>query len=393
VQRSRFRRWWLAVGACAGAVTLSLAACSSSGGESAGPATAPPGGSAAASRYSTPLAEVCPATVTVQSNWWPWLPDGFLFQLLGPNPTIDAGKNRVVGQLGSTGVKLEIRAGGPATGFQPVTSLLAQDDSILLGYVGTDEAVQSSGSQPTVAVFAPYEKSPLALIWGNPAWDFHSVADIRQSGATVLASPSGTAFPDVFVREGRLNKGQVDPSYQGTPDRFVAADGKIVQQAYVTNEPYLLQHEVPAWGKPVKSLLLHDEYPVYISALAVRSDRLTTERACLAKLVPLFQRAQRDYVADPGPTNQLVLKVLSTLHTGGFSISPGLLAYGASTQKQLGLVADGPDGVLGSFDTARVQSLIGRLVPVFAAKGKPKPGLTPPDLVTNEFLDRSISMK
>ncbi|CAO5173707.1 hypothetical protein FAIPA1_360057 [Frankia sp. AiPs1] len=40
-----------------------------------------------------------------------------------------------------------------------MTSLPAQDDSILAGYVGTDEAVQASGAQPTVAVFSPYEKS------------------------------------------------------------------------------------------------------------------------------------------------------------------------------------------------------------------------------------------
>ncbi len=50
--------------------------------------------------------------------------------------------------------------------------------------------------------------------------------------------------------------------------------------------------------------------------------------------------------------------------------------------------------MLGSFDTARVQGLIGRLTPVFKAKGtEPKAGLAPADLVTNQFLDKSISLK
>jgi hypothetical protein len=348
----------------------------------------------AASRYTTSLKGVCPDKVVIQANWWPGLPDGYIYQLFGPNPTIQADKNRVTGPLGRTGVTLEVRAGGPAVGFQQVPSLLAQDDGILLGYVGTDEAVQNSASRPTVAVFAPYEKAPLALLWGDPAWNFTSVADIRAAGARVLASAAGSAYPDVFIREGLLTSGQLDTSYQGTPDRFVAADGKIVQQAFVTNEPYLLQHDVKAWGKPVKYLLLHKEYPVYISALATRQDKLAANRGCLAKLVPLFQRAQEDYVTDPGPTNQLLLKVVDRFKTGGFTLSPGLLAYGNAKQRELGLVANGSDGVLGSFDTGRVRNLIGRLTPVFEAKGtKPKPGLAPADLMTNEFLDRSISLK
>ncbi len=391
---SIFCRRWAA--GCAAVLAFSLTACSGSSGGSDGSDGVSPSAtrSAAESSYATPLKGICPSTVVIQANWWPGLPDGYLYQLLGPNPTIDVSKNRVEGPLGATGVRLQVRAGGPATGFQPVTSLLAQDDSILAGYVGTDEAVQASGKQSPVAVFAPYEKSPLALIWGNPAWNFTNVAEIRQSGATVLASASGTSFPDVFVREGSLTKSQVDTSYQGSPDRFVAADGKIVQQAFVTNEPYLLQHDVKAWGKPVKHLLLQDEYPAYISALAVRPDKVSAQRACLAKLVPLLQRAQRDYVANPAPVNQLLLKVVSTLHTGGFTLSSGLLAYGNATQKQFGLIANGSDGVLGSFDTARVGTLIGRLVPVFTAKGStPKAGLVPSDLVTNEFLDKTVALK
>lgn len=353
----------------------------------------PGAGSTAMSSYTTPLKGVCPDTVVVQTSWWPQPDDGYAYQLLGPNPTIDKDNNRVVGPLGSTGVNLQIRAGGPAVGFQQVSSLLALDDSILLGSIGTDDAVQNSSKAPTVAVFAPYEKSPLALLWGDPAWNFTSVADIGRSGETVLV-PEGFAWPDVFEREGLLNKSQIDTSYQGTPDRFVVADGKIVQVGYATNEPYQLEHDVKAWGKPVEYLLLYNEYPVYQSALSIRQDKLAANRACLAKLVPLFQQAQRDYMTSPDPTNRLLLDILDTLDTAGYGQSPSLIADANAKQTELGLVANGSDGVLGSFDTTRVQKLIGRLVPVFEAKGTaPKPGLTPTDLVTNEFLDTSISLK
>jgi hypothetical protein len=351
-----------------------------------------PAGQQSASRYTTPLKGTCPDRVVVQTGWWPEIDDGYLYQLLGPNPTIDKGRNRVFGQLGETGVTLEIRAGGPAVGFQPVSSLMAQHDDVLAGVVGMDETIQQSGSQPTVAVFAAYERSPLAFIWGDPAWSFTSVADIGRAGAPVLGS-SGSAYLDVFEREGLLRSSQVDTSYQGDPSRFVVANGKIVQQAFITNEPYRLQHDVKAWGKPVKYLLLGDEYPVYLPTLAVRADTLKAEDGCLRKLVPLFQRAQRDYVADPASTNQLLLRTVATLHPGGYTLSAGLLADGNARQKSLGLIANGTDGVLGSFDAARVQKAIGQLTPVFEAKGsKPKTGLAPADVATNEFLDRSISL-
>jgi hypothetical protein len=306
---------------------------------------------------------------------------------------VDRNANRVTGPLGGTGVTLEIRAGGPARGFQPVSALLAQDDGILLGNVATDEAVRNSGSHPTVAVFTPHERSPLAFLWGDPAWDFRSVADVGASGVPVLGSASA-AYLDVFQRKGLLDPSQVDTSYQGGPARFVAAGGKIVQQGFVTSEPYRLEHDVAAWGRPVRHLLLHDAYPVYMLALAVRADTLAAHRACLAGLVPLFQHALRDYAADPGPANRLLLDAVAGMDTAGFTLSPGLLADANAKQRDLGLIADGSDGVLGSFDSTRVRGLIDQLAPVFAARGTgPKPGLAPADLVTNEFLDPSVSLK
>ncbi len=382
-----WRRHRRAVAGVCAVLALGLAACGSGG----GPGTT--SAAVAASRYTTPLRGVCPDTVVVQTGWWPEADDAFLYQLLGPHPTVEANANRVRGPLGGTGVTLEIRAGGPAVGFQPVSSLLAQDDAILLGDVATDEAIRNSGRHPTVAVFASYERSPLAFLWGDPAWEFRSVADIGAAGAPVLAS-AGASYLAVFQHQGLLHTSQVDTSYQGGPGRFVAAGGKIVQQGFVTYEPYHLEHDVTAWGRPVRYLLLHDAYPVYMVALATRADTLAAHRACLAGLVPLFQQAQRDYAADPGPTNQLLLDAVAALDTAGFTLSPGLLADANAKQHSLGLVADGRDGVLGSFDTPRVQRLISELAPVFAAQGSgPKPGLAPADLVTNAFLDPQVSLR
>ena len=100
--------------------TIALVGCSSA---------APTGGAApTAAAGSVDLASVCPAMVTIQTDWNPEADHGHLYQLLGPNPVINADNKSVSGDLfargKSTGVKVEIRSGGPAIGFSSVSSQL-----------------------------------------------------------------------------------------------------------------------------------------------------------------------------------------------------------------------------------------------------------------------------
>ena len=337
------------------------------------------------------LKGVCPDTVVFQTNWWPEPDHGFLYQLIGPNGTIDTTKNVYTGPLANTGVNAEIRAGGPAIGFQQVTAQMYSDDSILLGMLGTDETIGNSASQPTRDVFAWYAKNPQIFFWGNPDWNFTSVADIGKSDATVLVFQGGS-WVQVLIGKGLLNGNNVDTSYTGDPARFVAADGSIVSQGFITSEPYIYEHEVQAWMKPVKFLLLDKDVPIYQDTMAIRSDKLDASRACLQKLVPLMQRAAIDYVHNPGPVNALITDYTSKIK-GGTQISAAGAADAVERMTSQGIVSNGTDGVYGSYDNARVQSLIDDYGPVFAQRGKPpKAGLQPSDVVTNEFLDKSIKL-
>jgi hypothetical protein len=346
---------------------------------------------AAAPAAAGSLKGVCPDTVVFQTNWWPEPDHGFLYQLIGPNGTIDTTKNTYTGPLGNTGVNAEIRAGGPAIGFQQVTAQEYSDDSILLGMLGTDEQIGNSASQPTKAVFAWYAKNPQIFFWGNPDWNFQSVADIGKNGATVLAF-EGAAYLDVLEGKGALNKSQVDTSYTGDPSRFVAADGNIVSQGFVTAEPYIYENEVNGWKKPVKFLLLDKEVPIYQDTMGIRADKLEANRACLQRLVPLMQRAAVDYVKNPGPVNGVIVDYTSKIK-GGTQVSAPGAADAVQKMLSLGIVGNGTDGVYGSYDNAQVQALISDYGPVFASRGKaPKAGLQPSDIVTNEFLDKSIKL-
>ncbi len=84
------------------------------------------------------LSKACPATVVVQTDWFPESEHGALFQMLGDDYKIDADQKVVSGSLTAggedTGVDLEIRAGGPAIGDGNVESVMYTDDDVMLGY-------------------------------------------------------------------------------------------------------------------------------------------------------------------------------------------------------------------------------------------------------------------
>ena len=110
------------------------------------------------------LSGVCPETVVIQTDWNPEAEHGWIYEMVGDDPTIDKDGVLVRGPLvasgAETGVEIEIRSGGPAIGYQTVTSQLYTDEDILLGYVYTDEGIQNSVEFPTVAVMAGMEKNP-----------------------------------------------------------------------------------------------------------------------------------------------------------------------------------------------------------------------------------------
>jgi len=257
--------------------------------------------------------------------------------------------------------------------------------------MGTDEQIGNSANQPTTAVFAWYARNPQIFFWGNPDWNFNTVSDIGKNGATVLVFQGGS-WTQVLIGKGALTADQVDTSYTGDPARFVAADGNIVSQGFVTSEPFIYEHEVQGWMKPVKFLLLDKEVPIYQNTMTIRGDKLAANRACLQKLVPLMQQAAIDYVHNPGPVNGVIVDYTSKIK-GGTQISAPGAVDAVQRMVSLGIVGNGKDGVYGSYDAPTIQSLIADYGPVFSSRGKdPKAGLQASDLFTNEFLDKNIKL-
>jgi hypothetical protein len=372
-------------------IAVSITSCSA-----ASPASTKSAGSASA---AVDLSGVCPATVVVQTDWNPEAEHGALYEMLGANPVINADQKSVTGDLvsggKSTGVKLEIRAGGPAIGFQSVSSQMYQDTDITMGYLSTDEAVQNSVKLPTTAVFAESDKSPQIVMW-DPA-SYPKVKTIKQLGAALADNGhfvryfGGAAYMAYLTGSGFLPAANVEGTFDGTPGNFVASKGKDAQQGFATEEPYTYPNEISAWGKPIAFQLIADTgYPIYPEPMAVRSGDLTKLTPCLKKLVPMMQQADVDYFAKPDTANKLILDLV-TAYNNGWVYDAAEAKYAVSAMKKLGIVSNGTNGYVGDMDPARVDKVISIDTPIFTKTGSaPVAGLKASDITTNEFLDKTI---
>lgn len=377
----------------AAVVALAASACT---GDDA-PSDAGAQASGAASGAAQDLRGSCPETIVFQKDWQPESEHGVLYNLLGAGYQVDTGKKKVTGPLVTegvdTGVKMEIRTGGPAVGFQPVPAVMYTDKSIDIGFVATDEAVLASAKQPITAIMAQLDVSPLAIMWDKGTYpQFNNISDIGQTETRVLYT-RGLTYMDYLTGSGLLRSSQLDGSYTGAPDAFVAAGGKSALQGFITSEPYLYEKELKNWGKPLDGQLVNDTgYPSYFASMSIRSGDKEQLAPCLEKLVPILQKSQVAFVQKPDTAIKVILDLVERYKTG-WQYSDGLARFSAQQMVAQGIVGNGSDRTLGDFDLGRVQRIITVTKPIFASQRKPvKDGLTPDAIATNEFVDPSIGM-
>jgi hypothetical protein len=362
----------------------------------------------AAGSGAVSLKGVCPDNVGIQTDWMPEAEHGFLYQLVGKGYTIDKGKAVVTGPLvdgkgNDTGVTVSIHSGGKAQHFDPVTKILYDNpDTLLLGYVYTDEAIQFSGTDtPTVAIESGYEKNPQMIMWDPGTYpDVKGIADLGTKKVKVRYF-KGAAYMDFLTATGVLSKDQVDSSYNGDPSLFIADEGKAAQQGFGSAEPYTYKSDLkdtngkPLWGKDVAYQYINDiGWKNYAESIATRPENIKKYADCFKKLVPLIQQASVDFVNSPANANAIIVDADNQFGKDfSWTYTQGAADFGVSVIKKDKLVANGADGVMGSFDETRVADLITKAIPVYTSQGTaPKAGLKPSDIVTNEFLDKSIHL-
>ena len=339
------------------------------------------------------LADVCPSPLVVQTDWFPESEHGAMYELLGDDYEVDVNNKVVRGSmvLGGTdlGIEWEVRTGGPAIGFSPVSQHMAADDGIHLGYASTDQQVNHWDAAPLMSVVAPLERNPQMVMWDPATYpDVEGLADLGEQGITINVFGGGT-FPEVFVAQGIWSRDQVDPSYEGNPSRFVAANGSIAQQGFASSEVYTYESVYEEWGKPVAFELLHDAgFQIYSQTVGIRPGDLESLRPCLEKVVPIIQQAVVDFDADPARANAIIVDAVLK-YEDFWVYPPDLAEFSVQAQRDFGLIGNGPDSIVGNMVGERIAKVLDDMR---AAGMDVNADLTADDLFTNEFIDPNISL-
>ena len=334
------------------------------------------------------LADICPSPLTVQTDWFPEGEHGAMYNLIGDDYVVDVDNKVVRGTMVGTDIEFEVRTGGPAIGFAPVSSYVYTDDEIELAYQNTEAQVFGFADTPMLAVVAPLEINPQMIMWDPETYpNVESIADLGTEGITINIFGGGT-FADVFIAEGIWSADQVDPSYDGSPARFVSEGGAIAQQGFASAEPYTYEFSFEEWGKPVGFQLLNDAgFEVYAATIAIKPSDKDALDACLKEVVPMIQQSVVDYANSPERANAMIVDAVEQ-YADFWVYDDGLAAFSVAKQLELGLIGNGPDSTVGNIDLDRIQRVIDKI----EAAGLDTGGVTAEDIVTNEYIDESIGL-
>jgi hypothetical protein len=329
----------------------------------------------------------------IQTDWFPEAEHGALYEMVGDGYSIDAELMTVTGPLIAsggvdTGIEIEVRTGGPAIGFNSPRVNAYTDDSIHIAYSSFDSQAAAWADLPMVSVLAPLEINPQIIMWDADAWpDVETIEDVGEAGMTVNVFGGG-GFAPYFVAAGIWDESQVDPSYDGSPARFIA-EGDIAQQGFASAEPYNYEFVFEEYGKAPKYQLLHDAgYQSYSQTLAVKPADVDALGPCLEQFVPIAQQAVVDFAAAPDRANAIIIDAVATFDSF-WVYDEGVANYAVETMNELGLHGNGPDDIVGNMDEARIQTVIDNA----RTAGVDVPDdLVAADMFTNEFIDESIGL-
>ena len=358
----------------------------------------------AAGQFTTKLSGYCPDPLVVQTNWLPEADHAALYELIGAGGTMK--QYSYEGPIGSTGIRLDILSGGPGDAYLPTAATLYTANPVSrvtpqLSLDSIETTVQLSKKFPTVGVVNLENHDPQVLIYNPARWrNLGSVALLAaagKKGAHFYVSGLTYTYVQYLIKKG-VPAGSFIGGYSGDLEKFVTGNGMIVNQGYADSEPYLLAHDTPAWGaKPVKEVFIYklglNNYP---EAIQVAAGKLKAMSACLSRFVPLVQKAEVDYFANPSVVNKVLAK-FNPKYSASYWTTPVAESEWADkvmTADQIVGNSDGGKGPLGAFDMARLGGVVGELLPIFQKEspGTYLPGATAAEIATNEFIDRSVRL-
>jgi NitT/TauT family transport system substrate-binding protein len=205
------------------------------------------------------------------------------------------------GEYQKRGLNVQVIPGGPGVNVPQLVASGAAD----LGIGSNSFIVMNLAAEkvPVRAVAAFMQKDPQVLM-AHPGTGVTSIADMK-GRPILLSDASVTAFWVWLKAKYGFTDSQVRKyTFNNAP---FLADKTLIQQGYVTSEPYTIEKE--GHIKPVVILLADEGYPGY-GGMVLASNRLIEKNpAAVRAFVEASAAGWRDYLTgDPAPGDKLILK-------------------------------------------------------------------------------------
>jgi NitT/TauT family transport system substrate-binding protein len=237
------------------------------------------------------------------------------------------------GAYARRGLAVRIAPGGPGVNVPQLVASGAVD----MGVGSNSFIVMNLAAEkvPVRAVAAFMQKDPQVLI-AHPDAGIRTLADLK-GHPILLADASVGAFWLWLKAKYGLTDDQVR-KYNFNNAPFLA-DKRVVEQGYVTSEPYTLEKE--AGMKPAVFLLSDYGYPGY-GGMVLASDRLIAQRGAAVKaFVDASAAGWEQYLwGDPRPGDALILK-------DNPEMTEDVLAQAREKMRRFGIVDTGDVKTLG----------------------------------------------
>ena len=227
------------------------------------------------------------------------------------------------------GLDVTIKMGGPQVNILQL--MAAGQADCVMGASDLEMMQARAGGVPLVTVAAMFQKDPQALIAHE---DVKSFEDMKGKTILIAAGAHRGYWPWLKAKYG-LSDAQTRP-YTFNVQPFVA-DANLVQQGYVTSEPYAIQKT----GTKANVLLFSDYgYPAYATTVTCMEKTVKERPKAVAAFVRASIEGWKNYLADPAPANALIKK-------DNPNMTDDQLAYSMTKLKETQLVTGGDAGKLG----------------------------------------------
>jgi NitT/TauT family transport system substrate-binding protein len=254
------------------------------------------------------------------TNWYAQAEHGGFYQALA------------TGLYRKAGLDVTLRMGGPQVNTMQL--MAAGQTDCVMGYdvqtfAGWEQGIDS------VVVAAAFQKDPQVLI-GHPGV-VDRMEDLK--GKTILISAAAnTTFWPWLKATYKLDDAQARP-YTFNVQPFVA-DKNIVQQGYLSSEPYAIEKE--AHFKPSVFLLSDYGWPPYSTTIACMRKTIRERPQAVAAFVKASMEGWKSYLkGDPAPANGLIKK-------DNPSMTDDRIAVGIRLLNESGMVFGGDAATLGA---------------------------------------------